>query len=201
MSEFPIGRSFVTLKRGRFCYGICENVCRILRAMLYRLLKSRMTAAFLAVLTILIVYGIAGLKVIGADAALSADASATSSDIALGLSVLAGGTGGVDFIHACGMLFVRGSLISMVVAVFFGVFFASDLKSGAAIENLLYSALGLITGHPSEVRAIFDGYLAVTVSQLGYGNVLTADALMPIFLTIIAEIIAGVLVLRRRSLA
>ena len=270
----------------------------ILRAMLYRLLKSRMTAAFLAVLTILIVYGIVGLKVIGADAALSADASATSSDIALGLSVLAGGTGGVDFIHTCGMLFVRGSLISMVVAVFCGVFFASDLKSGAvknvlqgrtgrfayalaagaitlaitvlavlvgivvslaalmvsgfvvaapdpaqfvcwfgevwlsvaayallavvvallskstalaaiagfllggaAIENLLYSALGLITGHPSEVRAIFDGYLAVTVSQLGYGNVLTADALMPIFLTIIAAIIAGVLVLRRRSLA
>ena len=173
----------------------------ILRAMLYRLLKSRMTAAFLAVLTILIVYGIAGLKVIGADAALSADASATSSDKALGLSVLAGGTGGVDFIHACGMLFVRGSLISMVVAVFCGVFFTSDLKSGAAIENLLYSALGLITGHPSEVRAIFDGYLAVTVSQLGYGNVLTADALMPIFLTIIAAIIAGVLVLQRRSLA
>ena len=51
------------------------------------------------------------------------------------------------------------------------------------------------------MRAIFDGYLAVTVSQLGYGNVLTADALMPIFLTIIAAIIAGVLVLRRRSLA
>ena len=37
------------------------------------------------------------------------------------------------------------------------------LLGGAAVENLLYSAIGLITGHPNEVRAIFDG------DSSGYG--------------------------------
>lgn len=270
----------------------------VLKAMLYRLFKSRMTIVFMAVLSVSIVCGIAALKAIGADMSLSADVSATSSDVTLGLSVLAAGTSGVDFTRACGMLFVRGSFIAMIVAVFCGVFFASDLKSGAvknmvlgragrfvygfaagvctlaitafavltgvvvsllvlaasgftiavsnpaqfacwfgevwlsvaayallavvvallsksaalaaitgfllggaAVENLLYSAIGLITGHPNEVRAIFDGYLAVTVSQLGYGNVLPIDTLLPVLVTIVTTIAAGMLVLRRRNLA
>ena len=270
----------------------------VLKAMLYRLFKSRMTLVFVVVLVISIVYVIVGLKVIGANTTLSADVSATSSDITLGLSVLAAGANGIDFIRACGMLFVRGSFIAMVVAVFCGIFFASDLRSGAvknvilghtgrfayafaagactltitafavlvevvasllalvtsgfvvaapdpvqfvcwigevwlsvaayavlavavallskstvlvavvgfllggaAVENLLYSAIGLITGHPNEVRAIFDGYLAVTVSELGYGNVLSINALLPVLVTIAAAIAAGMLVARRRSLA
>lgn len=270
----------------------------VLKAMLYRLFKSRMTIVLMAVLSVSIVCGIAALKAIGADMSLSADVSATSSDVTLGLSVLAAGTSGVDFTRVCGMLFVRGSFIAMIVAVFCGVFFASDLKSGAvknmvlgragrfvygfaagvctlaitafavltgvvvsllvlaasgftiavsnpaqfacwfgevwlsvaayallavvvallskspalaaitgfllggaAVENLLYSAIGLITGHPNEVRAIFDGYLAVTVSQLGYGNVLPIDTLLPVLVTIVTTIAAGMLVLRRRNLA
>ena len=75
------------------------------------------------------------------------------------------------------------------------------LLGGAAVENLLYSAIGLITGHPNEVRAIFDGYLAVTVSELGYGNVLSINALLPVLVTIAVAIAAGMLVARRRSLA
>lgn len=270
----------------------------ILKAMLYRLLRSRMTLVFILILVISIMCGIAALKAIGANTALSADMSATSSDITLGLSVLAADASEVDFARACGMLFVRGSFIAMMVAVFCGVFFASDLRSGtvknviigctgrtaymlaagvctlmitafavlvgvvislaaliisgfavavsdpaqfvgwlgevwlsvaayavlavvvalmsksmvlaavvgfllggAAVENLLYSVIGLITGHPSEVRAIFDGYLAVTVSQLGYGNVLPVDVLLPILVTIAVAIAVGMLVVRRRSLA
>ena len=267
----------------------------ILKAMLYRLLRSRMTLVFILILVISIMCGIAALKAIGANTALSADMSATSSDITLGLSVLAADASGVDFARACGMLFVRGSFIAMMVAVFCGVFFASDLRSGtvknvivgctgrtaymlaagvctlmitafavlvislaaliisgfavavpdpaqfvgwlgevwlsvaayavlavvvalmsksmvlaavvgfllggAAVENLLYSVIGLITGHPSEVRAIFDGYLAVTVSQLGYGNVLPVDVLLPVLVTIAVAIAVGMLVVRRRSLA
>lgn len=270
----------------------------VLKAMLYRLFKSRMTIVLMAVLSVSIVCGIAALKAIGADMALSADISATSSDVTLGLSVLAAGTSGVDFARACGMLFVHGSFIAMIVAVFCGAFFASDLKSGAvknvilghmgrlaygfatgictlvvtvftvligvmvsllaltasgftvavsnpaqfacwfgevwlsvaayallavvvallsksaalaaiagfllggaAVENLLYMALSLLTGHPDGVRALFDGYLAVMVSQLGYGNVLTGDALMPVLLTIVVAIAVGMLVLRRKSLA
>ncbi len=75
------------------------------------------------------------------------------------------------------------------------------LLGGAAVENLLYSAIGLITGHPNEVRAIFDGYLAVTVSELGYGNVLSINALLPVLVTIAAAIAVGMLIARRRSLA
>ena len=58
-----------------------------------------------------------------------------------------------------------------------------------------------MTGHPNEVRAIFDGYLAVTVSQLGYGNVLPIGTLLPALVTIVAAIAAGMLIARRRSLA
>lgn len=270
----------------------------ILRAMLYRLLKSRMTLVFMLILIISIAYVVASLKVIGANTTLSADASATSSGITLGLSVLAAGTSGVDFTRACGMLFVRGSFIAMIVAVFCGVFIASDLRTGAvknvilghtgrfayafaagvctlaitvfavltevmvslvvlvvsgfivaapdpvqfvcwisevwlsvaayavlavvvallsksavfaavvgfllggaAVENLLYSAIGLITGYPNEVRAIFDGYLAVTVSQLGYGNVLPIDTLLSVLVTIVVAIATGMFIARRRSLA
>lgn len=278
--------------------SFAKTFADVLKAMLYRLLKSRMTIVLVTVLSVSIVCGIAALKAIGADMSLSADVSATSSDVTLGLSVLAAGTSGVDFARACGMLFVRGSFIAMIVAAFCGAFFASDLKSGAvknvvlghvgrlaygfaagvctlaitaftvlvgvvvsllaltasgfavavsdpvqfacwfgevwlsvvayallavvvallsksaafaaivgfllggaAVENLLYSAIGLITGHPNEVRAIFDDYLAVTVSELGYGNVLPIDTLLPVLVTVVLAIAAGMLIARRRSLA
>lgn len=290
--------AFAVLTKGGSAMDFVKTFAGVLRAMLYRLLKSRMTLVFMLVLIISIVYVIVGLKLIGANTSLSADVSATSSDITLGLSVLAAGASGVDFTRACGMLFVRGSFIAMAVAVFCGVFFASDLRTGAvknvilghtgrfayalaagvctfamtffavlagvvvslvtlvasgfivaapdpmqfvcwigevwlsvaayavlavvvallskstvlaaitgfllggaAVENLLYSAIGLVTGHPNEVRAIFDGYLAVTVSQLGYGNVLSVGTLLPALVTIVAAIAAGMLIARRRSLA
>ena len=113
----------------------------ILKAMLYRLLRSRMTLVFILILVISIMCGIAALKAIGANTALSADMSATSSDITLGLSVLAADASGVDFARACGMLFVRGSFIAMMMAVFCGVFFASDLRSGT-VKNVIIGCTG-----------------------------------------------------------
>ena len=204
----------------------------------------------------------------------------------------------MSLVAACGALFVRGSFIAMLVAVFCGVFFAADIRSGAvknvvqgagarfsyalaacavtlcvtaaavvvgtvvsaasllalgfplaapvplqfaawllqvwvsvsayaliavavalvsgssavsaiaglllggaALENLLYSALGLLTGRPDEVRQVFDGYLAVTVSQLGYGNVLPWDAMLPVLATIAVVAAAGMMIMRRRRLA
>lgn len=270
----------------------------LFKAMAWRLAKGWMGKAFLLVLAIFIVGGAFSLKVIGADASMAATASETSSDIALGLGVLSSGSGGVDLVRACGALFVRGSFVAMLAAIFCGLFFAKDMRSGgvksvvqgrtarrdyalaagvltlaasavavlagvlvsaaslavfgfpiaapapgellpwfvevwlsvaayaliavavalltgsevasviaglllggAAVENLLYSALGLITGHPDEVRAVFDGYLAVTVSQLGYGNVLPWDAMLPALATIAVVAAAGMLVMRRRRLA
>lgn len=270
----------------------------LFEAMAWRLAKSRMTWAFLAAFAALVVAGVTVLKAIGALAPMAAAVSETSSDVALGLSVLDSASGGVSLVAACGALFVRGSFIAMLVAVFCGVFFAADIRSGAvknvvqgagarfsyalaacavtlcvtaaavavgtvvsaasllalgfplaapdplrfaawllqvwasvsayaliavavaivsgssavsaiaglllggaAVENLLYSALGLITGHPDEVRAVFDGYLAVTVSQLGYGNVLPWDAMLPVLATIAIVAAAGMMIMRRRRLA
>lgn len=270
----------------------------LLEAMAWRLVKSRMTWAFLAAFAALVVAGVTALKAIGALAPMAAAVSETSSDVALGLSVLDSASGGVSLVAACGALFVRGSFVAMLVAVFCGVFFAADIRSGAvknvvqgagarfsyalaacavtlcvtaaavvvgtvvsaasllalgfplaapdplrfaawllqvwasvsayaliavavaivsgssavsaiaglllggaAVENLLYSALGLITGHPDEVRAVFDGYLAVTVSQLGYGNVLPWDAMLPVLATIAVVAAAGMMIMRRRRLA
>lgn len=270
----------------------------LFEAMAWRLAKSRMTWAFLAAFAALVVAGVTALKAIGALAPMAAAVSETSSDVALGLSVLDSASGGVSLVAACGALFVRGSFIAMLVAVFCGVFFAADIRSGAvknvvqgagarfsyalaacavtlcvtaaavvvgtvvsaasllalgfplaapdplrfaawllqvwasvsayaliavavaivsgssavsaiaglllggaAVENLLYSALGLITGHPDEVRAVFDGYLAVTVSQLGYGNVLPWDAMLPVLATIAVVAAAGMMIMRRRRLA
>lgn len=270
----------------------------LFEAMAWRLVKSRMTWAFLAAFAALVVAGVTALKAIGALAPMAAAVSETSSDVALGLSVLDSASGGVSLVAACGALFVRGSFIAMLVAVFCGVFFAADIRSGAvknvvqgagarfsyalaacavtlcataaavaagtvvsaasllalgfplaapdplrfaawllqvwasvsayaliavavaivsgssavsaiaglllggaAVENLLYSALGLITGHPDEVRAVFDGYLAVTVSQLGYGNVLPWDAMLPVLATIAVVAAAGMTIMRRRRLA
>ena len=270
----------------------------LFEAMAWRLAKSRMTWAFLAAFAALVVAGVTALKAIGALAPMAAAVSETSSDVALGLSVLDSASGGVSLVAACGALFVRGSFIAMLVAVFCGVFFAADIRSGAvknvvqgagarfsyalaacavtlcvtaaavvvgtvvsaasllalgfplaapdplrfaawllqvwasvsayaliavavaivsgssavsaiaglllggaAVENLLYSALGLITGHPDEVRAVFNGYLAVTVSQLGYGNVLPWDAMLPVLATIAVVAAAGMMIMRRRRLA
>lgn len=270
----------------------------LFEAMAWRLVKSRMTWAFLAAFAALVVAGVTALKAIGALAPMAAAVSETSSDVALGLSVLDSASGGVSLVAACGALFVRGSFIAMLVAVFCGVFFAADIRSGAvknvvqgagarfsyalaacavtlcvtaaavavgtvvsaasllalgfplaapvplrfaawllqvwasvsayaliavavalltgsevasviaglllggaAVENLLYSAFGLITGHPDEVRAVFDGYLAVTVSQLGYGNVLPWDAMLPVLATIAVVAAAGMMIMRRRRLA
>lgn len=270
----------------------------LFEAMAWRLVKSRMTWAFLAAFAALVVAGVAALKAIGALAPMAAAVSETSSDVALGLSVLDSASGGVSLVAACGALFVRGSFIAMLVAVFCGVFFAADIRSGAvknvvqgagarlsyalaacavtlcataaavavgtvvsaasllalgfplaapvplrfaawllqvwasvsayaliavavalvsgssavsaiaglllggaAVENLLYSALGLLTGRPDEVRQVFDGYLAVTVSQLGYGNVLPWDAMLPVLATIAVVAAAGMMIMRRRRLA
>ena len=270
----------------------------LFEAMAWRLVKSRMTWAFLATFAALVVAGVTALKAIGALEPMAAAVSETSSDVALGLSVLDSASGGVSLVAACGALFVRGSFIAMLVAVFCGVFFAADIRSGAvknvvqgagarfsyalaacavtlcataaavavgtvvsaasllalgfplaapdplrfaawllqvwasvsayaliavavalvsgssavsaiaglllggaAVENLLYSALGLLTGRPDEVRQVFDGYLAVTVSQLGYGNVLPWDALLPVLATIAVVAAAGMMIMRRRRLA
>ncbi len=270
----------------------------LFKAMAWRLVKSRMTWAFLAAFAALVVAGVTALKAIGALAPMAAAVSETSSDVALGLSVLDSASGGVSLVAACGALFVRGSFIAMLVAVFCGVFFAADVRSGAvknvvqgagarfsyalaacavtlcataaavvvgtvvsaasllalgfplaapvplqfaawllqvwvsvsayaliavavalvsgssavsaiaglllggaAVENLLYSALGLLTGRPDEVRQVFDGYLAVTVSQLGYGNVLPWDAMLPVLATIAVVAAAGMMIMRRRRLA
>lgn len=270
----------------------------LFKAMAFRLARSRMTWAFLAILALFVVGGAFSLKVIGADASMAAEVSETSSDIALGLSVLDSASGGVSLVAACGALFVRGSFIAMLVAVFCGVFFAADVRSGAvknviqgagarlsyalaacaatlcatavavvagaavsaasllalgfplaapdplrfaawllqvwasvsayaliavavalvsgssavsaiaglmlggaAVENLLYSALGLLTGRPDEVRQVLDGYLAVTVSQLGYGDVLPWDAMLPVLATVAVVAAAGMSIMRRRRLA
>ena len=270
----------------------------LFEAMAWRLVKSRMTWAFLAAFAALVVAGVTALKAIGALAPMAAAVSETSSDVALGLSVLDSASGGVSLVAACGALFVRGSFIAMLVAVFCGVFFAADIRSGAvknvvqgagarfsyalaacavtlcvtaaavavgtfvsaasllalgfplaapdplqfaawllqvwasvsayaliavavalvsgssavsaiaglllggaAVENLLYSSLGLLTGRPDEVRQVFDGYLAVTVSQLGYGNVLPWDAMLPVLATIAIVVAAGMMIMRRRRLA
>lgn len=270
----------------------------LFEAMAWRLVKSRMTWAFLAAFAALVVAGVTALKAIGALAPMAAAVSETSSDVALGLSVLDSASGGVSLVAACGALFVRGSFIAMLVAVFCGVFFAADIRNGAvknvvqgagarfsyalaactvtlcvtaaavvvgtvvsaasllalgfplaapvplqfaawllqvwasvsayaliavavalvsgssavsaiaglllggaAVENLLYSALGLLTGRPDEVRQVLDGYLAVTVSQLGYGNVLPWDAMLPVLATIAIVAAAGMMIMRRRRLA
>lgn len=270
----------------------------LFKAMAFRLAKSRMTWAFLAAFAALVVAGVVSLKALGSLAAMAAAVSETSSDVALGLSVLDSASGGVSLVAACGALFVRGSFVAMLVAVFCGVFFAADVRSGAvknvvqgagarlsyalaacavalcataaaviagvvvsaatllalgfpldapdplqlaawllqvwasvsayaliavavalvsgssavsaiaglllggaAVENLLYIALGLLTGRPDEVRQVFDGYLAATVSQLGYGNVLSWDAMLPVLTTIVIVAAAGMMIMRRRRLA
>lgn len=270
----------------------------LFKAMAFRLAKSRMTWAFLAAFAALVVAGVVSLKALGSLAAMAAAVSDTSSDVALGLSVLDSASGGVSLVAACGALFVRGSFVAMLVAVFCGVFFAADVRSGAvknvvqgagarfsyalaacavtlcataaavaagaavsaasllalgfplaapgplqfaawllqvwasvsayaliavavalvsgssavsaiaglllggaAVENLLYIALGLLTGRPDEVRQVFDGYLAATVSQLGYGNVLSWDAMLPVLTTIVIVAAAGMMIMRRRRLA
>lgn len=270
----------------------------LFKAMAWRLAKGRMGKAFAAVYALLIVGGVVALKAIGADASISAAVSETSSDVALGLSVLSPGSGGVDFMRACGALFVRGSFVAMLVAVFCGLFFAKDVRSGgvknivqgrtarrdyalaagvltlavaafavlagalvsvvslaalgfplaalapgelvswlaevwlavsayavvvvvvalltgseavsvvaglmlggAAVENLLYAALGLVTGHPDEVRQVFGGYLAMMLSRLGDGTVLLGEAVVPALATVAIAVAAGALVMRRRRLA
>ena len=97
------------------------------------------------------------------------------------------------------------ALIAVAVALVSGSSAVSAiaglLLGGAAVENLLYSSLGLLTGRPDEVRQVFDGYLAVTVSQLGYGNVLPWDAMLPVLATIAIVVAAGMMIMRRRRLA
>lgn len=270
----------------------------LFKAMTWRLAKGRIGKAFAAVYALLIVGGVVALKAIGADASISAAVSETSSDVALGLSVLSPGLGGVDLMRACGALFVRGSFVAMLVAVFCSLFFAKDVRSGgvknivqgrtarrdyalaagvltlavaafavlagalvsvvslaalgfplaalapgelvswlaevwlavsayavvvvvvalltgseavsvvaglmlggAAVENLLYAALGLVTGHADEVRQVFGGYLAMMLSRLGDGTVLPGEAVVPALATVAIAVAAGALVMRRRRLA
>lgn len=78
---------------------------------------------------------------------------------------------------------------------------AGLLLGGAAAENVLYSAFSLATGRPDEVRAVFDGYLAVAISRLGDGSVLPAEATVPALATLAAALAVCVLAMRRKSLA
>lgn len=66
----------------------------LFEAMAWRLVKSRMTWAFLAAFAALVVAGVTALKAIGALAPMAAAVSETSSDVALGLSVLDSASGG-----------------------------------------------------------------------------------------------------------
>lgn len=77
---------------------------------------------------------------------------------------------------------------------------AGLLLGGAAAENLLYSALGLITGHPDEVRQLFDHYLAVSISQLGLGTMQSWESIVPTTVTIVLALAAAAIIMRRRSL-
>lgn len=77
---------------------------------------------------------------------------------------------------------------------------AGLLLGGAAAENLLYSALGLITGHPDEVRQLFDHYLAVSISQLGLGTMQSWESIVPMAVTIVLALAAAAIIMRRRSL-
>lgn len=272
-------------------------IASMMASMLYRLVKTRMTWVFLGIYTAFIPIALGLVKLIGADSSLMLATTQTSSEMALTLSVTTPGVGGAQLDQLCGAMFVRGSMIAMFVAVFCGVFFASDLRSGsvknlirssharlsyavsaaatagcvcvayvavgaaataasavvtgvalavpnpasflawcaqvaaltfaysllavgvalltrslaasavagfllggAAVENLLYTALGLISGHPEEVRQLFDGYLAVIISQLGLGSVQSPEALAPVVITIVAAIAASVGIMGRRSL-
>lgn len=181
----------------------------LFKAMAFRLAKRRMTWAFLAAFAALVVAGVVSLKALGSLAAMAAAVSETSSDVALGLSVLDSASGGVSLVAAW-LLQVWASvsayaLIAVAVALVSGSSAVSAiaglLLGGAAVENLLYSSLGLLTGRPDEVRQVFDGYLAVTVSQLGYGNVLPWDAMLPVLTTIVIVAAAGMMIMRRRRLA
>ena len=58
----------------------------LFKAMAWRLVKSRMTWAFLAAFAALVVAGVTALKALGALAPMAAAVSETSSDVALGLS-------------------------------------------------------------------------------------------------------------------
>ena len=78
---------------------------------------------------------------------------------------------------------------------------AGLMLGGAAVENLLYAALGLVTGHPDEVRQVFGGYLAMMLSRLGDGTVLPGEAVVPALATVAIAVAAGALVMRRRRLA
>ncbi|MCH3956044.1 MAG: hypothetical protein LKE45_01465 [Olsenella sp.] len=102
----------------------------LLRAMAYRLFRSRASMVLLCALAAFVVGGAVSLRVIGADGSAAASISETSSDISLGLAVLFPGTGGIDLVRACGVLFVRGSAVSMIVSSLLGLLFASDLKCG-----------------------------------------------------------------------
>lgn len=107
----------------------------MIASMLYRLVKTRMTWVFLGFYTLTIIVGSAALKAVGADAALQAKMAETSSEVTLGLSVMTSAAG-ADILQACGLLFVRGSVISMFAAAFCASFVVSDLRTGF-IKNLM----------------------------------------------------------------
>ena len=74
------------------------------------------------------------------------------------------------------------------------------LLGGAAVENLLYSALGLVTGHPDEIRQLFDHYLAVSISQLGLGTMQPWESIVPMLATIAVALVTAAVIMKRRSL-
>lgn len=160
----------------------------LFKAMALRLAKSRMTWAFIAILALSVVGGALSLKAIGADASMAAEVSETSSDIALGLSVFSPGPGGVDLIRACGALFVRGSFVAMLVAVFCGLFFARDLRGGG-VKNVVQGR------HARPGYAIAAGALTLAVSAAAVfaGALLSAASLAALGLPIAAPAPIGAL--------
>ncbi len=111
-------------------------VFELTASLLYRLAKTRMTWAALALFALLIAAGVAALKVLSATPALGAAVAQTSTDTALALGVVASGEGGVSALGLCGALFVRGSAIAMFAAAFCGLFFAADMRTGF-VKNLM----------------------------------------------------------------
>ncbi|KXB63293.1 hypothetical protein [Olsenella sp. DNF00959] len=166
----------------------------LLRAMAYRLVRSRASMVLLCALATFVVGGVVSLKVIGADGSVAARISETSSDISLGLGALFPGTGCVDLVRACGVLFVRGSAVSMIVSSLCGLFFASDLKCGfvknvaqgrGARTHYALAACGLALA--VSALAVLGGVVASLVSLVSLGFVVSVPGI-PELLSWVVEV-------------
>lgn len=106
----------------------------------------------------------------------------------------------IDVAAVCYAYALLAALVAFLTRSSAAGVLAGLLLGGAAAENLLYSALGLITGHPDEVRQLFDHYLAVSISQLGLGAMQSWESIVPMDVTIVLALAAAAIIMRRRSL-